>query len=149
MFQQIFSVYDGTPKQMSFADMLAKSQKTLLFFYPKNDTPGCTTENQDFTALQKEFSQLGIQLVGVSRDSVENHEKFAGKYGLQNMLASDSDLVLHQHFWAYGEKNNYGKIVQGVIRSSFLLDREGNILKSWKNVKAKGHAEKVLKELQK
>jgi len=149
MFKTVFDVYDGTAKKMPFSDILAKYEKTLLFFYPKDDTPGCTVENQDFTTFQKEFFNLGIGLVGVSRDSVENHEKFSGKYGLQNMLICDLDLVLHRHFWAYGEKNNYGKIVQGVIRSSFLLDRKGNILQSWKNVKAKGHVEKILKELQK
>jgi len=148
MFSHIFDVYDGTHKKYSFADILAFSQKTLLFFYPKDDTPGCSVENQDFTTFQEDFSALGIQLVGVSRDSVENHKKFFEKYHLKNMLICDEDLVLHTHFGAYGEKNNYGKIVMGVIRSSFLLDGEGNILHAWKNIKAKWHAQKVLAQLQ-
>lgn len=132
----------------SLHEILSKSPKTILFFYPKDNTPGCTVENQDFSLLKQEFLQLWIQIVWVSKDSVDSHKIFCQQHQLQNLLISDSDLVLHNFFWAYGEKNNYGKIVQWVIRSTFLLDSEGNILKSWKNVKAKNHANKILKEVQ-
>lgn len=94
-----------------------------------------------------DFKKLGITLVGVSRDSVESHQKFISGHDLQIDLISDPELVLHKELGAFGEKNNYGKIVQGVIRSTFLFDSEGNILQEWKNVRAKGHAEKVLREL--
>lgn len=135
-------------QETTLKDILAQSEKTLLYFYPKNDTPGCTLENTDFTALRWEFQALWIQLVWISKDGVESHQKFCWKYSLQNSLISDPELVLHNFFGAYGEKNNYGKIVQGVIRSTILLDREGNIIKSWKNVKATGHANKILREVQ-
>lgn len=137
----------GNSKETTLKDILSQSGKTLFYFYPKNDTPGCTLENTDFTSLKSDFESLWIQLIWVSKDTIESHQKFCGKYGLQNPLISDSDLELHHFFGAYGEKNNYGKIVQGVIRSTFLLDKEGNILQSWKNVKATRHAQKILKEL--
>ncbi len=145
--QPIVLVVGDSVQQTTVKDILAQSEKTLLYFYPKNDTPGCTLENTDFTSLKSDFQSLWIQLIWVSKDTIESHQKFCGKYGLQNPLISDSDLELHHFFGAYGEKNNYGKIVQGVIRSTFLLDKEGNILQSWKNVKATGHAQKILKEL--
>jgi peroxiredoxin Q/BCP len=128
---------------------LKKSEKTILYFYPKDNTPGCTLEARDFTCLALEFQKLGIQIVGVSKDSLESHKKFIVGQSLNIILLSDTDLVLHKAFGAYGEKNNYGKIIQGVIRSTFVLDSSGKILNGWKNVKATGHAEKILKELQK
>lgn len=134
-------------KELPLKEIFSQSEKTLIYFYPKNDTPWCTLENQDFTTYKWAFEQKGIALLGVSRDSVESHDKFCHKYGLQNPLLSDPDWVLHQYFWAWGEKNNYGKKTLGVIRSSFLLDNKGHILQSWKNVKATWHVEKVLREL--
>lgn len=146
--QTVTLVVGGVAKQTTLEDILKQSDKTLLYFYPKNDTPGCTLENTDFTALKWEFQALWIQLIGVSKDSEESHQKFCGKYSLQNALISDPNLELHNFFGAFWEKNNYGKIVQGVIRSTFLLDKEGNILKAWRNVKATNHANKIFKEVQ-
>lgn len=145
--QSLKIVIAGNIQETTLQDILSQSEKTLLYFYPKNDTPGCTLENTDFTALKSDFQSLWIQLIGVSKDTPESHSSFCWKYALQNSLISDSDLELHNFFGAYGEKNNYGKIVQWVIRSTFLLDKNGNILQSWKNVKATGHAQKILKEV--
>lgn len=134
--------------QNSLSKFLPDSPRTLLYFYPKDNTPGCTLEAQDFTQLKDEFTKLGIQIIGVSKDSEASHEKFTNSCGLGIPLISDSDGGLHEQFGVIGEKKNYGKVYIGVIRSTFLLDQEGKILQEWRNVKAKGHAEKILKELQ-
>ncbi len=132
---------------MDLKNLLDKSSKTILYFYPKDNTPGCTLEAQDFTRLKKDFESLGIQIIGVSKDSESSHAKFRDKCNLGIELISDIDGKLHEAFGVIGEKKNYGKIYIGVIRSTFLLDQRGKILKEWRNVKAKGHAEKILKEL--
>lgn len=126
---------------------LSESTQTLLYFYPKDDTPGCTMEAADFTRLKWEFESLGIQIIWVSKDSEASHAKFCNKYNLGIKLISDEDESLHNQFWVIGEKKNYGKVYIGVIRSTFLLDSSGEILKEWRNVKATGHAEKVLREI--
>jgi peroxiredoxin Q/BCP len=115
---------------------LTESQYTLLYFYPKDDTPGCTLEAQDFTRLKNEFEKHGIQIIGVSKDSETSHAKFCNKFNLGIQLISDEEEALHKQFNVIGEKKNYGKIYIGVIRSTFLLDQDGNILKEWRNVKA-------------
>lgn len=134
---------------MNLTSLLSQSEKTLLYFYPKDDTPGCTLEAQDFTRLVPHFAKLGIQIIGVSKDSEVSHEKFCNKHSLGIKLISDESGELHEQFRVIGEKKNYGKVYIGVIRSTFLLDQSGNILQEWRNVKATGHAEKVLRELTK
>lgn len=146
-----FEVFDPLSQHTSslwFQELLELQPRTLLYFYPKNDTPGCTIENQDFSGMKEDFEALWVQLIGVSRDTTGSHKNFCEKYGLHNPLISDPDLILHKQFWAWGEKNNYGKIVQGVIRSTFLIDSKGTILREWRNVRAKGHTLRVLEELQ-
>ena len=133
--------------EFSLADLLSFSEKTLLFFYPKDNTPGCTVENKDFSCLVSQFKDLWITLIGVSKDSIESHQKFIEKQELKVDLISDPDLVLHKELSAYGEKKNYWKTYMGVIRSTFLLDKKWNILNEWRNIRAKGHAERILKEL--
>lgn len=128
-------------------NILSTSPLTLLYFYPKDDTPGCTMEASDFTRLKWEFENLGIQVIGVSKDSEASHAKFCNKYNLSMQLVSDEDESLHTQFSVIGEKKNYGKVYIGVIRSTFLLDQTGKIIKEWRNVKATGHAEKVLREI--
>jgi thioredoxin-dependent peroxiredoxin len=123
------------------------SSLTLLYFYPKDDTPGCTLEAQDFTRLKGDFSKLGIEIIGISKDSESSHAKFCDKYDLGIRLISDESGELHEMFSVIGEKKNYGKTYVGVIRSTFLVDTDGNILREWRNVKATGHAEKVLREV--
>lgn len=138
----------GDMKQMTLQEILSLNTETLLYFYPKDNTPGCTVENKDFSSLKQEFEQNGVALIWVSRDSIESHQKFIDQQELKNDLISDPDLQLHKQLWAYGEKNNYWKIVTWVIRSTFLLNSEGSISESWKNIRAKGHAQRVLKEIQ-
>lgn len=128
-------------------EIFAKNKKTLLFFYPKDETPWCTLENIDFSKYKNDFLQKWIYLIWVSKDSIENHKKFIENSCLKNDLISDESLELHKSFWAFWEKNNYWKIILWVIRSTFLIDEKWNIIKSWKNVKAKWHVEKVLREI--
>ena len=135
----------GEVANMDLKTLLSFSDKTILYFYPKDNTPGCTIENKDFSCLIKEFKDAGITVIGVSKDSVDSHKKFIEKQELKVDLISDPELILHKELWAYGEKNNYGKIVQGVIRSTFLVNKEGEILEEWRNIRAKGHAERILK----
>ena len=125
-----------------------KSDKTLLYFYPKDNTPGCSVEARDFTCLLWEFEKLGIDIIWVSKDSLESHKKFITNLSLQIPFISDSDLSLHKELWVYWEKNNYWKIVMWVIRSTFLVSKNWELIKEWRNVKAKWHAEKVLREVQ-
>ena len=106
----------------SLSAYLQKSDRTLLYFYPKDNTPGCTLEAQDFTRLKGEFANLGIQIIGVSKDSEVSHEKFTSSCNLGIDLISDTDGRLHEEFAVIGEKKNYGKVYVGVIRSTFLLD---------------------------
>ena len=133
--------------ESSLKEIFSLSEKTLLFFYPKDNTPWCTTENKDFSCLVWEYKMLWINLVWVSKDSVESHKKFISDHNLGIDLISDTDLELHKNLGAYWEKNNYGKIVTWVIRSTFLFDVNWNILQQWKNVRAKWHAQKVLREI--
>lgn len=135
--------------ELSLKEMFSFSDKTLLYFYPKDNTPGCTVENKDFTALIPAYKKLGITLIWVSKDSVESHQKFISSEELSIDLISDPELTLHKELWAYWEKNNYWKIVTWVIRSTFLFDKQGKILQEWKNVRAKWHAAKVYREIEK
>lgn len=132
---------------MKITPLLKSFPYTLLYFYPKDDTPGCTLEASDFTRLKWEYEAIGIQIIGVSKDSEDSHAKFCDKYHLGIKLISDEDESLHNQYAVIGEKKNYGKVYIGVIRSTFLLDQAGNIIREWRNVKATGHAEKVLREI--
>ncbi len=137
----------GNEIELSLDDL--KGKWVVLYFYPKDNTPGCTTEAKEFTELKDEFEKLGVKIVGISRQSVESHKKFMEKHGLKITLLSDPDGTVHRLYGAWGKRKIYRKEVEGPIRSTFLIDPEGNIVKSWKNVKAKGHAEKVLEEVKK
>ncbi len=120
--------------------------KTVIYFYPRDDTPGCTREAQGFTAAAKEFAALGATVYGISKDKVETHCKFRDKYKLAIPLLSDPDLTAHKAFGAYGEKTMYGKKVLGVIRSTFLA-QGGKVVRAWSSVKVDGHVDAVLAEL--
>lgn len=137
----------GEVAQLDIKTLLSFSDKTLLYFYPKDNTPGCILENKDFSALKNEFSEKGITLIWVSKDSIESHKEFIESQELKIDLISDPDLILHKELWAFGEKNNYWKIVVWVIRSTFLINREWVVLKEWKNIKATWHAQRILKNL--
>lgn len=136
---------DQSITTVSFESLIQQSPKTLLYFYPKNNTPGCTTQAIGFTQYIEEFTALWIQVIWVSKDSTDSHCGFIAKHWLKPYYLSDPDLILHKQFGAYWEKNNYGKIVTWVIRSTILLDKSWNIIQAWHNVRAKWHAERILK----
>jgi peroxiredoxin Q/BCP len=121
-----------------------KGKKVVLYFYPKDDTPGCTTEAKDFTELKRKFSANGIAVVGVSKDSVAKHDKFSEKHNLRIVLASDEDGVICEKYGVWVEKKNYGRTYMGIERSTFLIDAKGKVAKVWRKVRVRGHAEAVL-----
>ena len=116
----------------------------VLYFYPKDSTPGCTTEGIDFNALLPEFRKLGASVLGVSRDSLKSHQNFHAKQGFKFDLVSDTDETLCNAFGVIKEKNMYGRKVLGIERSTFLIDPEGVIHQAWRPVKVPGHAQAVL-----
>ena len=116
----------------------------VVYFYPRDNTPGCTREAQAFAAAGKELAKLGATVLGISKDSVTSHCGFRDKYKLNFPLLSDADLSVHKAFGAYGEKNMYGKKVQGTIRSTFVVAPDGNLAKVFSSVKVDGHADAVL-----
>ncbi|MCC4617758.1 peroxiredoxin [Xanthomonas campestris pv. asclepiadis] len=119
----------------------------VLYFYPKDSTPGCTTEGLDFNALLPQFTQAGAVVLGVSRDSVKSHDNFCAKQGFAFPLVSDGDEALCRAFDVIKEKNMYGKQVLGIERSTFLLSPEGVVVQAWRKVKVAGHADAVLAAL--
>lgn len=133
--------------EFTLKELLSFSDKTILYFYPKDDTPGCTIENKDFSSLKEQYKKLWVSVIWVSKDSIDSHKKFIEKQNLEVDLISDPDLVLHKELWVYWEKNNYWKMVMWVIRSTFLVDSNWEVLKEWRNVKATWHAERLLKEV--
>lgn len=121
-----------------------KGARVVLYFYPKDNTPGCTKEGEDFTKLHKQFLKHGTQLFGVSRDSLAAHEKFKAKMKYPFELVSDPDEELCKRFDVIKMKNMYGKKVRGIERSTFVLDAKGRIEREWRGVKVPGHASEVL-----
>lgn len=119
----------------------------VLYFYPKDSTPGCTTEGLDFNALLPKFAKLDCDVLGVSRDSIKSHQNFCAKQGFRFPLVSDGDEALCNAFGVIQEKNMYGKKVLGIVRSTFLIDPEGRIAAEWRGVKVAGHAQAVLDAL--
>lgn len=134
-------------KNVSLADL--KGKNVVLYFYPKDDTPGCTLEGKDFSARMKEFESADTMVIGVSKDSVESHCKFRDKYGYTVLLASDEGCTVCEEYGVWGEKNMYGKKYMGIERTTFLIDKTGKIAKIWRKVKVDGHAEEVLAESKK
>ena len=124
-----------------------KGQKIVLYFYPKDNTAGCTLEAKDFTALKDDFKALGYKVIGVSKDTIRKHHNFIEKQDLNLLLLSDPEQKLIEAFDVLKEKKMYGKTFMGVVRSTFVLDEQGTIVHKFLNVKAKNHAEKVLNEI--
>ncbi len=116
----------------------------VLYFYPRDDTPGCTTEANDFTAMLPEFQAAGATVIGVSKDTVAKHEKFIAKHGLGVILVSDAEGELCETYGTWVEKNMYGKKSMGIQRATFLIDGEGTVSRVWPKVKVAGHAAEVL-----
>jgi peroxiredoxin Q/BCP len=124
-----------------------KGRQVVLYFYPKDDTPGCTLEALNFTKSAKGFAAAKAAVVGVSRDSPAKHAKFAAKHGLSVTLASDEDGLCCEAYGVWGEKKLYGRTFMGVERATFLIDSMGRIARVWRKVKVPGHVEEVLKEV--
>lgn len=122
-------------------------KNVVLYFYPKDDTPGCTTEAKDFAGLAKQFDKADTVIIGISKDDIKSHDKFRTKYDLPFALASD-DSGIAEAFGVWGEKNMYGKKYMGIVRSTFLIDKAGKVAKSWPKVSVTGHAAEVLKAAQ-
>ena len=121
-----------------------RGKNVVIYFYPKDSTPGCTTEGRDFSALHAKFKRQNTVILGVSRDSIASHEKFKDKQGFKFDLLSDPDEVLCKRFDVIHEKTLYGRKFMGIVRSTFLIDTDGKLRQEWRPVKVKGHAEEVL-----
>ncbi|HYD24926.1 MAG TPA: peroxiredoxin [Croceibacterium sp.] len=121
-----------------------RGRKLVVFFYPKDDTPGCTVENKDFSALLPEFEAAGVAVLGVSKDPPKKHLKFAEKHGLTVPLATDADGGLSDALGVWGEKSLYGRLFMGMHRTTYLVDADGRTARVWRKVKVKGHAAEVL-----
>lgn len=119
----------------------------VVFFYPKDNTPGCTTESCEFKEIYDEIRSLGYEVFGISRDGLKSHINFSQKFGLPYIILSDEDKKTHMDYQVWAEKSMYGKKTMGVERSTFIIDKEGKILKEFRNVKAKGHAMAVYQYL--
>ena len=120
----------------------------VLYFYPKDDTPGCTIETNDFNKLYSKFKKLDCEVYGISKDSIKSHDKFREKYKIKFDLLSDEEIKVLKKYKVWGKKKFMGREFMGVIRSTFLIDKKGKTIKVWNNVKVKDHAKEVLKTLQ-
>lgn len=135
---------NGVEKEYNIKDFV--DETTILYFYPKDNTSGCTQEACDFRENKNRWTSKA-QVVGVSPDSIKSHKSFKEKQNLNFILLSDPEHVLSEAFGAWGEKSMYGKKYMGIIRSTFLIDKNGEVVKEWKKVKVKGHVEEVLEAL--
>jgi|SRR4051812_15884882 peroxiredoxin Q/BCP len=145
-----FALKNQNDETVKLSDLAGKW--VVLYFYPKDDTPGCTVEACDFTSGLKDFEKLNATVLGCSPDSTESHRRFIAKHKLKIGLLSDPDKKLLGDYGSWGQKNMYGRITEGVIRSTVIIDPKGNIAYHWPKVSAKGHAEEVkevLEDLQK
>lgn len=137
-----FAMATDSAGEISFRSL--SGQKFVLYFYPKDDTPGCTKEAIGFTESAAEFNELGVKVIGVSKDTVAKHGKFRAKHNLSVLLASDEDGATCEAFGVWVEKNMYGRKYMGIERATFLVDGEGIIRSIWRKVKVKGHVGAVL-----
>jgi peroxiredoxin Q/BCP len=140
-----FALPDADGNEVRLSDL--EGQYAVIYFYPKDDTSGCTKEALDFNQLKGDFEALGARIAGVSPDSVKSHAKFAAKHGLEITLLSDEQKSVIQAFGVWVEKKMYGKAYMGVDRSTFLIGPDGKIVEAWRGVKVPGHAAAVLKAL--
>ena len=125
-------------------NLAAPGHALVLYFYPKDDTSGCTREAQDFSAHASEFAAAGAHILGVSRDPMKKHDKFIAKYDLAVPLASDEDGAISEAFGTWVQKSMYGRKYMGMERTTFLIDKDGRVAREWRKVKVPGHAEEVL-----
>ncbi|MBN2379872.1 thioredoxin-dependent thiol peroxidase [candidate division WOR-3 bacterium] len=140
-----FTLKDESGEEVKLSDM--KGKWVVLYFYPKDNTPGCTTEALQFTEHAADFAKMNARVLGISADSCESHQRFMVKHDLKVKLLSDPEHEVLEKYWAWGEKKMYGKTFLGIQRSTVLIDPEGKIALHWPNVKAKGHAAQVKEKL--
>ncbi len=140
-----FTLPNQDDKPVKLSDLAGRW--TVLYFYPNDDTPGCTTEACDFTSGLKDFEKLDAKVVGASPNTTESHRKFIAKYKLKVELLSDPDHKVLERYGAWGEKNMYGRTTRGVIRSTVVIDPQGKVAHHWPKVKAAGHADAVKEKL--
>jgi len=132
---------------ISLSNILSSGEKVILYFYPKDNTPGCTTQACDFRDNFSQFKSSGFRVIGVSRDSSRSHQNFIDKYQLPFELIVDTDIHLHQMYGVWREKMNYGKTYLGAVRSTFVIDTDGSLMFVGYNVRASGHVERLSQEL--
>lgn len=137
-----FDLDTDSGERVSLASL--RGRKVVLYFYPKDDTSGCTREALDFDALGAEFAAAGAEVIGVSPDSIDSHAKFRGKHGLKLTLAADPDKSALEAYGVWAEKSMYGRKYMGVVRTTVLIGPDGKIVRVWENVKVPGHVEEVL-----
>ena len=142
----IFSIPSTAKNNYSLKDSLGKY--IVIYFYPKDDTPGCTIETNDFNKLLPKFKKLNCEIFGISKDSVSSHNKFRDKFKIKFNLLADEELKVLKKYKVWGKKKFMGREFMGIIRSTYLIDKKGKILKVWDNVKVKDHAKEVLETLQ-
>jgi peroxiredoxin Q/BCP len=140
-----FELQDSDGKTVSSADF--KGKKHIIYFYPRDFTPGCTIEADEFSKEYKKFQKLGVQIIGISTDDVESHKKFCKKMNIPYVLLSDTDAKVCKKFGVWGKKQFMGKEYMGVHRSTFLVNEKGVVFKAFPSVKPKGHADEVLQFL--
>ena len=141
-----FTLPSTNKKSFTLSETLGKY--VVLYFYPKDDTPGCTIETNDFNKLYSKFKKLDCEVYGVSKDSIKSHDKFREKYKIKFDLLSDEEIKVLKKYKVWGKKKFMGREFMGVIRSTFLIDKKGKTIKIWNNVKVKDHAKEVLETLQ-
>jgi len=134
----------ATASDGSSINLAAPGQPLVLYFYPKDDTSGCTLEAQDFTRLAPDFAKAGVKVVGLSRDPMKKHDKFIAKYDLAVPLIADEDGAISDAFGTWVEKSMYGRKYMGMERATYLIGADGKVLKAWRKVKVPKHAEEVL-----
>ena len=137
-----FNLKDSFNKEVTLKEF--KGKRIILYFYPKDNTPGCTTEGQNFRDLYNEFKKENTLIYGVSRESIKSHENFKQKQSFPFDLISDEDEIICKKYDVIKEKSMYGRKYMGIERSTFLIDQEGKLVKAWRKVKVTGHAEEVL-----
>ena len=140
-----FTAVSTSKNNYSLKDSFGKY--VVLYFYPKDNTPGCTIETNDFNKLLSKFNKLNCEVYGISKDSLDNHFKFKDKYKIKFDLLADEDLKLLKKYKVWGKKKFMGREFMGTIRSTYLIDKKGLIIKAWENVKVKDHAKEVLETL--
>ena len=140
-----FILSSTSKDKYSLKDSIGKF--VVIYFYPKDDTPGCTIETNDFNKLIPKFEKLNCEVYGISKDSIKSHDKFKNKYKIKFDLLSDQEIKVLKKYKAWGKKKFMGREFMGTVRSTYLIDKKGKVLKAWTNVRVKEHAKEVLKTL--